>query len=716
MSNALLISVRLHEGWYHGTGGPPSPARMFQALVAGVGISGPLDGAIVASLQWLENQPPPLVGHPHLTPQATYVNYVPNNDLDAKQGDPRRIGEIRTKKVLSPLLFDPAIPFLFAWKLRDDRAVETAKSIIPLADHVYQLGRTVDMAWAWADVLSEDDLFDYLKVYPGVVLHPSITGGDVDCPASGSLRSLHRRYLAAGERFGITSDGKGQTFRRRPKPKWRKVSYGGVASRFLLELRRSDDTSFAPWPLERSTALVEQVRDGAAAKLRDGLTDRILDIGCVLIGRKPNGENAGPTSARVQIVPLPSIGHPQADMQIRRILVQVPGECPIRADDIAWAVSGLRLNHPNSGEAIDLTVSNDTSPLAFWRVEKGARIWRSVTPLAIRAVVQPRTHLRRGNVQSKVASEKYLEHREAATAVAQALRHAGIDSDFRSIRLQREPFDQRGVRVEPFAHGTRFGKLDLWHVEIELESLVDGPLLIGNGRFLGLGLMRPIRPEAGVFAFSIECGLLSNPDPVRLAQALRRAVMARVQSELGSKQLPTYFSGHREGSTSRAEEAHLAFVFDPRDRKLLVITPEYLTRRHPGHNVEHLATLERAMSGLRCLRAGRDGCLDLRPAIVDTASHPLFRVSHVWGSLTPYTVNRHGRNTTADTILTNDVIADCERAGLPCPEVTIVGWSVKSGVGLQGHARLRFKNAVQGPVILGRTRYLGGGLFAALDE
>jgi len=52
MSNALLISIRLHDGRYHGTGdGPPAPARLFQALVAGAGIGGPLKADIVDALQ-----------------------------------------------------------------------------------------------------------------------------------------------------------------------------------------------------------------------------------------------------------------------------------------------------------------------------------------------------------------------------------------------------------------------------------------------------------------------------------------------------------------------------------------------------------------------------------------------------------------------------------------------------------------------------------------
>ncbi len=42
MAYSLAISVRLHEGWYHGAGSISSPARLFQALIAGRGMSGPI--------------------------------------------------------------------------------------------------------------------------------------------------------------------------------------------------------------------------------------------------------------------------------------------------------------------------------------------------------------------------------------------------------------------------------------------------------------------------------------------------------------------------------------------------------------------------------------------------------------------------------------------------------------------------------------------------
>ena len=720
MNDILLISVRFYEGWYHGSGSTPSPARMFQALVAGAGLSGPLTQTAVSSLKWLERLPPPMVAVPWTMRGQSVVNYVPNNDLDSRQGDHRRIDKIRIDKPISPLLFDPKIPFLFAWRLDgNDETPEAAKGVCELADHVYQVGRTVDMAWAWGEILSFDELQNRLSSYRGIIRHPSSGAGDVDCPTPGSLETLNRRYAAAAMRFAMTADGKGQTFRQRPKPKWWKVSYAGISAQFLLELRRSDDAGFAPWPLQGASQLVELLRDAAAQKLRATLSRQAAEIDRVLIGRRPTGENSGPTSARVRIVPLPSIGHPQADMQVRRILVHVPGECPILSGDIAWAFSGLRLDHPVLSELIDVIRSSDQSQLKYFGVNEPARVWRSITPVVLSDAARRRIDPDCRQAEVKAGSEKFAEQVNASFAVAQALRHAGVDARLTSLRVQREPFDLRGTRVEPFADGTRFSKHTLWHVELEFESPVAGALMIGNGRFLGLGVMKPVLPKGGVFAFSIESGLNANPDPLRLAQALRRAVMERAQSVVGCAPLPAYFSGHQpDGSFARSEEApHLAFLFDARQHQLLVIAPEILGRHADKRNDEkstsHLATLETALEGFSELRAGRDGYLRIRPVLVDSTCHRLFAPSHVWESVTPYEVNRHARRSNAETVLKNDVMVECERRGLPRPEITILEWNAGQRTGLQGKLRLKFKDAIEGPIILGRNRHRGGGVFAS---
>mgnify|MGYP002624024993 FL=1 len=575
------------------------------------------------------------------------------------------------------------------------------------------------MAWAWAELLSTHELHEKLNSYPGIVRHPSPGNGNVDCPTPGSLESLNRRYMAAAMRFDSTADRKGQTFRRRPKPKWRKVNYEGTGSRFVLELRRSDDSGFVPWPLERAAKLVELLRDAAVEKLKTALPGRSADIDRVLIGRKPDGENSGPTSARVRIVPLPSIGHPQADWQIRRVLVDVPADCPLRPDDISWAVSGIQLTGASSPETVEVTRSAAHDQLRHYGTEVPARRWRSVTPLALPAAArrridpkqlalesETRKRFRRPSggdsamdlsQEAKAGQEKYTEHAAASSAVAQALRHAGIRAGIRSVRFQREPFERIVQRVEPFADSTRFSKHRLWHVDLELELPVTGPLVIGDGRFLGLGLMQPVRTPGAVLAFSIESGLNANPDPIRLSRALRRAVIARLGDFLGPHRLPAFFTGHRaDGAPARAEkEPHLAFVFDPQNNHLLIVTPNYLDRRLRC-NREHVTTLEMALQDFRELRAGGDGHLRLRPLALDLDRQPLFATSNVWESVTPYHVNRHAKRSTPEATLMNDLIVDCGRRGLPRPDVTVLNWTARSGHGLSGQVRLTFKHAVQG--------------------
>lgn len=76
--------------------------------------------------------------------------------------------------------------------------------------------------------------------------------------------------------------------------------------------------------------------------------------------------------------------------------------------------------------------------------------------------------------------------------MVQALRHAGVRERVETIQVQREPFESNGERVEAFAPGTRFSHGRLWHVEIAFAEPVSGPLAIGDGRFLGLGVMAPV--------------------------------------------------------------------------------------------------------------------------------------------------------------------------------------------------------------------------------
>ncbi|HPM84971.1 MAG TPA: type I-U CRISPR-associated protein Csb2 [Candidatus Anammoximicrobium sp.] len=663
---------------------------------------------------------------PRLVDGQSLKNFVPNNDLDAVGGDQRRTGEIRTQKVFKPRLFDAEVPWLFAWRFTPSEGDERqAQRVCSLAEQVYQFGRGIDLAWAWGEVLEDHEVDERLAVYGGLVYRPSVGGEGIElaCPQVGSLRSLSDRHQAFGRRFQALRQGRSvkQLFSQPSKTRFAQVAYESPAIRHVYELREPISESLVAWPLSRVVRLVEAVRDTAVARLRNALPAQQADIERFLVGRKANGSDEGPTELRVRIVPLPSIGFHHVDREIRRLAVEVPPGCPLRADDVRWAMSGVELVN---GEAepptsVVVTPATDLSMLKHFGVgEPATRTWRTVTPIALpEPAMRRRIDPARKTLDAKGGAERAGEQRAAAEAIVQALRHARVPSRAESIRVQREPFEGKGERVELFAPGTRFAKERLWHAEITFRTPVAGPLLVGCGRFLGLGLMSPARRCDGVMAFRIVSGLTTAGNPIGLTRALRRAVMARVQAVLGpGVSLPAFFTGHtRDGSIARSEtHPHLAFAFDPAGIRLLIVAPHLMSRRIPTRDEsESWATFEEAVGDLSELRAGDAGCLALRQVPIDVGSDPLFRASRHWESATSYDVTRHAKGIGAARAVAADVVVECQRRGLPVPQVTIIETHGQRGVGLMGRVSLSFAVAVNGPLLLGKSRHLGGGLFAA---
>ncbi|WP_447972937.1 type I-G CRISPR-associated protein Csb2 [Nitrospira sp. Kam-Ns4a] len=733
--SALVLHIRLHDGRYHGEGDwPPSPGRLFQALVAGAGLAGPLGSHEREALRWLEEQPAPIIAAPGAWQPSRGVRfYMPNNDSDRIEGDPLKMAKIRTAtKVFRPYFFDAEVPFVYAWPLAAAQGDDAfARVICSLAERLYQLGRGVDMAWGWGEVLDDNRLDEFLATYPGRVFRPSAgkSATTLPSPCPGSLESIERRYRAYGERFRYVKDGKAVkvVFRQPPRPRFRLAAYQSPPSRALYELRDpTADVAFAPWPLVRASALVVRLRDSAVDRLKRALPQRSAEIDRVLVGRKPDGTNDGPPENRVRIIPLPSIGHVHADREIRRVLVEVPPSCPLRAKDVHWAFSGLDLVDVETGEVeAVLTRTEDEGFLRHYGLadamsgaaQRGHRVWRTVTPAALpEGARRRRIGPARKRAAGKAGSERAKEEAHAAFAGCQALRHAGVRAGVEAVRVQREPFEGNGTRVEPFARGTRFPKERLWHVEIHFAEPVTGPLVIGDGRFLGLGVMAPLPTVAGIYTFVVESGLENTPDPIALARALRRAVMARVQAVFGETvALPAFFTGHESnGAPARSENnPHLFFLFVPGLSRLMVIAPHLVERRALSEaEQQHLQILDKALFGFCELRAGAMGCLRLRAISIDPDTDPLFAVSRVWESVTPYVVTRHLKQGSAAEALSADLCAECSRRGFPKPVVTPGELRGISGTGLVGVARLTFPVPVQGPLILGRHRYLGGGLFA----
>jgi CRISPR-associated protein Csb2 len=742
MPRMFLLTVQLHDGRYHGRPEwPPSPARLFQALVAGAACGKGFSALDRAALAWLERCAPPVIVAPAKRDGRAFINYVPNNDLDSVGGDPRRVSEIRAGKTIKPLLFDASVGFLYAWQFDDGE--QQARQLCAIAERLYQLGRGVDMAWARGEVVDADEIEPRITAHGGAVYRPGTGGGaTLPVPQEGSFQSLEQRFAEIGSRFKAVGSGRQTLFSQATKPSFAVVAYASPPQRLLFDLRElTDEGNFGLQPLTRAVPLVERIRDLAAAALKIRRPDAGATVDRILIGREASEADK---TVRIRIIPLPSIGSRHVIPAIRRVLIEVPTNCPLAAAEIADAFSGLLVSEridPETGEIIDtrLLPAEDHEMLEHYGVggRSHHRVWRSVTPVALsdraarrridpqrlsRELAAAREGASAELKEAKSATERLTEERRAVVAVAQSLRHAGLTFPAAAIRVQREPFSGHGARAEDFAAGTRFAKERLWHAEIGFAEPLSGPLVIGDGRYLGLGLMAPRYEDlldVAIFAVPADAEIVASDAPA-LVHATRRALMSLSRNAKG--EVPPLFSGH-EGDGGKAASGRHRHVFiaaddNDGDGKIdrLIIAAPWACDRTVKPTSDARRQFEAEVSKLETVRAGRLGVIALARPVGPSDADALTGPARLWESRTLYLATRHaGRRKDAATALARDLSAECMRRGLPTPtEVEVLECKgFPSGGGLVARARLRFAMAVHGPLLLGRDSHRGGGMFFA---
>jgi CRISPR-associated protein Csb2 len=685
----------------------------------------------MAALRWLEAQRAPIIVAPKSRAGQGFRNFVPNNDLDAVGGDLRRIGAIRTSKTIRPHLFDATRPFLYAWRFEPDELADSyAQAIARIAERLYQLGRGVDMAWAWGEVIAAEEAEARYSMHGGVLCRPSSVGigTSLAVPIKGSLESLIERYKETRIRFQTLYESKpskkepdrkvaaSQIFSQPRKPRFGQVAYDSPSKQSLFDLIGPN----ALCRLDRIVELTERARDAAADRLTKAWPAKAACIERVLIGRNATEADK---AARVRITPLPSIGHHHADHAIRRILIEIPPNCPLRADDLEWAFSGLPVCVCD--QVCELVPGADDNMLAHYGIREAAaaRRWRTVTPAVLpqsaarRRIEHPGL---RDPANRKGASERAEEQRRAADAVVQALRHAGIAASATQIRVQREPFTGKGERVECFAPGTRFAKERLWHVEITLAEPASGPLILGDGRYLGLGLMEPISDNwRDLIVLELAENTRVGVDyRTPFLQAVRRALMALARR--GDGTVPRLFSGHEIDDTparsGRHEHIFIAaadFDGDGLIDRVIAAAPwrcDHSVRPGRGDS----ALFDSVVSSLEVVRAGELGVITLNADVDGADDLGLARPAQAWQSHTSYRATRPVRQGDNPLdVLRRDVAAECGRRGLPKPDVEVLDHAGGANGRVAGHLLLNFAVGVAGPLLLGRDSHQGGGLFLA---
>lgn len=475
----LDIHVTFTAGHFHGFEWPPAPARLFQALVAGThrGAHGLLHADIRdRALEWFESLPAPAIAAISTAPaRGLITNYVPNND-DGQTADFREHVKAAKPLRLHPLPAECRVTY--RWEFTpDDNSGRHADVVSAMASLVTYLGRTVDLVYARGEVHTAAPNVppDGRKLW----LPREAPGGAWMTPIPGFLALCHRRYprSVSEEPPDFTNS--------------KQVSYADSTATMdevpsaLFELLRLNGSRmrFDPRRLREPAGMVRHVFTrwlGENPAMREHYgADRIARL---LLGHLHAGESGPSQGGHFATVPLPSMNADfTADGEIRRVLLLGCGtrneEDRALFTDLVRGIDGMELQ--DSGRIIGTlhTVNSaaEADTLARWKTLGGspAKIWRTVTPIILTG------HPRNG--------------RSLEMCLAKALHQQSIPAEaIESLATYAGPIVPKCPAAREFHVADYLKTTRRVHAEIIFREPINGPLVIGRGRFAGFGLLLPV--------------------------------------------------------------------------------------------------------------------------------------------------------------------------------------------------------------------------------
>ena len=520
---------------------PPHPARLFSALVATWADTDQPDPIEKQAIEWLESLPPPSIRASDATPRTAVTHFVPVNDArivsqssynkragrvehliaeihDAQaEGAPERTQRIlharlRRQRDVSGIVASAGnTPVSAAVDIMPPGWVSTSGDVRTGQSRMYPSVTPTEprVTYVW----DTDAVGDTTVVLDGLCARLTRLGHSsslVSCrlvqdhptpnhvPGEGSeiLRSVRSGQLATLER----EHKKHQASRPRTLPfapvRYREVepkivdddaaAKADTAGEWLvLAFRRGSKRFPSTLTVEVATALRGAVFHHAADPIPEGLS-----------GHRPGGRPS--TNPHVAFLPLPWVGE-HADGRLMGAAVAMPEQLDgasrralLRAVG-AWEEiqDPMTLNLGRRGR-LQMDRTTGPSPLVtlrrpVWR--RAVRHWVSAVPIALP------THP--GRLSSGSAAARGKAWARAEQAVINSCLHVGLPPPVDvAVSLAPlisgarpapafPPFRQPGSGGRPIARR-------LVHAAVTFEKPIIGPLVLGAGRYLGLGLMRPM--------------------------------------------------------------------------------------------------------------------------------------------------------------------------------------------------------------------------------
>ena len=465
----LCVTIRFLDAQFHGRRDrgpewPPSPFRLFQALLAAASRNGLLEDE---AFLWLERLSPPEILAPPVGSASSWITYVPNNDSDKSLDRQNRLAEkeVHPQRVLGEK------PLCYLWRISPEEE-GVAERVARKAKRVSALGWGIDLVAADGELLSSEAYDDLVKEYSGDRWRPAEgLSNALRCPQPGSLDDLKGVYNSFLNRF------QGNVYRPARKPRvFDEVGYAkrgessvrrGVAA-FKLLKPDDDSEAWAVFDQRRAMEVAAWVRGYLCDCSKSGGFPGDSEV--YVAGHVSENERNGKTPPRFSYLPLPSLGHERADGGVRRFLLAGPyggDEEPIR-----WARKELSNAVVKDKDGVPMARLQLVKADGFLEQYLGeATTFRTVTP-----VILPGYDDR--------------SYSKAQRLVEKALEQAGFSAwDLAEpLYLQKAPFYNGCYAPGSYSLPRYLKGHSAMHVRLKWKEKVPGPFAIGAGRHFGLGL------------------------------------------------------------------------------------------------------------------------------------------------------------------------------------------------------------------------------------
>ncbi len=511
---------------------PPHPARVFSALVAAHYQGDPTEAG-AAALQWLETLPPPALYFSQLGPDGeglrdVKTHFVPVNDKalsDAATVNNAwgQLNAAKTEKARHKAETKLSSAYTKAGSALD----KASKGAVAQARHVLPETRTkqprffptvvpsdpvVNYAW---DIEAPPDQLQALQEigrYLTRVGHSSslVSGWWSDQSPEGShwvadpTGDQVLRWVSPGQFDALEA-----AHQRAPYGEQRVLPYANV--RYLSTRRPAAParSSFSPRFIilhrERGPRLGVRATERVAEAVRQSLMHHADDPVPSLISGH-HGPDDSVRGDHLAIVPLPMVGSNYARGDLLGVALIVPEQAD--AAELASLHRAVAQWEQTPDGAKTMRAPLKMGSLGVWDLRRevlesrrrNLRVSTWVGPSTLWTTATPMVFDRHpGSLTDAKPSRRRAAHRKAREIVEAAVSRIGLPRPV-SVEFSETPWLRGTEPARAFRPGkdnSRTDRRPRMHVRLQFEHPVAGPVLLGAGRFRGLGLFRPVSNPGG---------------------------------------------------------------------------------------------------------------------------------------------------------------------------------------------------------------------------